>query len=59
MALPKTFKAAVLETAGADLVIKDIPLEELKRGEVLVKVIATGVCSGDGFVQQRKLPIPL
>ncbi|KAH0544356.1 hypothetical protein FGG08_001497 [Glutinoglossum americanum] len=49
--LPKTFKAAVFESKDTPLVMKDIPLELPKAGEVLVKVLATGVCRSDVGVQ--------
>jgi len=49
--LPKTFKAAVFEKADAPLTIKDIPLELPKQGEILVKVLASGVCHSDAMVQ--------
>ncbi|KAH8594534.1 alcohol dehydrogenase GroES-like domain-containing protein [Bisporella sp. PMI_857] len=51
MALPKTFKAARFEAANADLKIVDVPLVDPKPGEVLMKVLATGVCGSDHFAQ--------
>ncbi|RYP91833.1 hypothetical protein DL770_002010 [Monosporascus sp. CRB-9-2] len=49
--LPRTFKAAVLEKANLPVVIKDIELKKPGRGQVLVKVIACGVCHTDIFEQ--------
>ncbi|KAI9810517.1 MAG: hypothetical protein M1827_006190 [Pycnora praestabilis] len=49
--LPKTYKAAVFEKANAPLTIKDVELQLPKRGEILVKVLATGVCRSDAAVQ--------
>lgn len=49
--LPKTFKAAVVEEANGKLIIKDVPLEDPKHGEVLVKVKACGVCHSDEAVR--------
>lgn len=49
--LPKTYKAAVFESKGAKLTIKDIDLELPEAGQVLVKVSATGVCHSDAAVQ--------
>jgi len=40
----KFAKAAILEEVGAPLKIKDIELPELARGQVLVKVLFSGVC---------------
>ncbi|KAH8592184.1 putative alcohol dehydrogenase [Bisporella sp. PMI_857] len=49
--LPKTYKAAVIEEANAPFVIKDLELKLPTAGQVLVKVIATGVCRSDNGVQ--------
>ncbi|KAH7403232.1 putative alcohol dehydrogenase [Cadophora sp. MPI-SDFR-AT-0126] len=48
--LPKTYKAAVFEKANGPLTIKDIPLQAPSAGQVLVKVLACGVCGSDGGV---------
>jgi NADPH:quinone reductase-like Zn-dependent oxidoreductase len=42
--IPKTQKAAVVEKPGKDAkaVVKEIPVEEPKEGEVLIKMLATG-----------------
>lgn len=37
-------KAAVLETIGAPLVVSDVGLGEVGRGQVLVKVLVSGIC---------------
>lgn len=42
--IPKTCKAVVLEGPNAPWAIKDVPVEEPKAGEVLIKVSACGVC---------------
>ncbi|KAK0630217.1 chaperonin 10-like protein [Bombardia bombarda] len=49
--LPKTYKAAVFPRAGAPLEIWDVPLKQPGRGQVLVKVLACGVCHTDAFIQ--------
>lgn len=49
--LPKTYKAAVFESKDSKLTIKDIELKQPERGQVLVKVLATGVCHSDAGVQ--------
>jgi hypothetical protein len=48
--LPITYKAAVFEKANVPLTLKDVPLKHPSAGEVLVKVIATGVCHSDAMV---------
>jgi alcohol dehydrogenase, propanol-preferring len=40
-------KAAVLRKIGARLAIENLPIPEPKRGEVLIKVAACGVCHSD------------
>ncbi|KAL2063405.1 hypothetical protein VTL71DRAFT_5210 [Oculimacula yallundae] len=49
--LPKTYKAAVFEKADGPLTIKDVPLVAPTAGQVLVKVLACGVCGSDSGVQ--------
>jgi D-arabinose 1-dehydrogenase-like Zn-dependent alcohol dehydrogenase len=49
--LPKSYTAAVFEEKGAPLTLKSIPLKEPSAGEVLVKVLAVGVCRSDTGVQ--------
>lgn len=53
--LPKTYKAAVFETKGGNLTLKDIPLEKPSKGQVLVKVLACGVCHSDDLVRNGVL----
>jgi len=48
--LPKTYKAAVFEKANTPLVIKDVELKMPEAGQVLVKVLASGVCHSDAGV---------
>lgn len=50
--LPKTFKAAVLNGVKEPLVIKEIPMLEVKPGEILIKVHTCGVCHSDSNVWQ-------
>ncbi|HEX4186878.1 MAG TPA: zinc-binding dehydrogenase [Solirubrobacteraceae bacterium] len=42
-------KAAVLEEFGEPLVVQDVDLEEPRRGEVLVRLAACGVCHTDMY----------
>ncbi|KAI1445962.1 alcohol dehydrogenase [Annulohypoxylon stygium] len=49
MSLPKTYKAAVMEAPGKPIVIKDIELKQPGPKQVLVKVLACGVCHTDIF----------
>jgi propanol-preferring alcohol dehydrogenase len=43
----KTMKAAVVKKFGKPLVIEEMPIPKIQPYEVLVKVIATGVCHTD------------
>ena len=51
MSLPQTFKAARFETVGADLKLVDLALVYPAAGEVLMKVLATGICRSDDGVK--------
>jgi S-(hydroxymethyl)glutathione dehydrogenase/alcohol dehydrogenase len=42
-------KAAVLEEFGSPLVVQELELAEPKRGEVLVRLVACGVCHTDFY----------
>ena len=52
-------KAAVIEEKGQDFRIVDMELEPPKFGEVLVKVVACGVCHTDEVARQQIIPVPL
>jgi S-(hydroxymethyl)glutathione dehydrogenase/alcohol dehydrogenase len=51
-------RAAVFYEYNAPLRIDDITLDKPKRGEVLVKVAASGVCHSDLSVMNGTLPFP-
>jgi Zn-dependent alcohol dehydrogenase len=46
--------AAVLEEFGAPLAVQELELAEPKAGEVLVRLVACGVCHTD--LTQRRAP---
>jgi D-arabinose 1-dehydrogenase-like Zn-dependent alcohol dehydrogenase len=48
--LPKTYKAAVIVGQQKPLEIQELPMQEVKDGEILVKVKACGVCHSDHHV---------
>ena len=48
--LPKKYKAAVIVGQQKPLEIQELPLEEVKEGEILIKVLACGVCHSDHHV---------
>ncbi|KAF4993338.1 hypothetical protein FDECE_13453 [Fusarium decemcellulare] len=45
--LPETYKAVVLEKANGGFKLQDLKLKHPGKGQVLVKVLACGVCFGD------------
>ena len=45
--LPKTYKAVVIPKANAPFKLQDVELKHPSAGEVLVKVLACGVCFSD------------
>lgn len=45
--MAKTMKAAVVHAFGQSLVIEEVPIPAPGAGEVLVKIVATGVCHTD------------
>lgn len=49
--LPKEYKVGIFESKGAPITFKQVKLELPKPGEVLVKVLACGVCHSDVAVQ--------
>lgn len=52
-------KAAVLRAYGAPLSIEDIEIDPPKENEVLVRVVASGICHSDYSVIHGKLRSPL
>lgn len=57
--LPKTYKAAVIKEANAPLTIEEVELKQPVEGEVLMKVLATGICHSDAVVQSGVFGSPL
>lgn len=49
--LPKSYKAAVVEHKDAKPELKDVELKLPGKGQILVKVLACGVCHSDDFVR--------
>lgn len=51
--LPKTYKAALFKKAHDKLTIEDVELKQPEQGQVLIKVLASGVCHSDTMVQDN------
>lgn len=47
MSLPKTYKAVVIKEAGQPFTLSELPLEPPGPNQILVKVLACGVCFSD------------
>ena len=48
-------KAAVAWKAGAPLTIETVDLQGPRAGEVLVEIMATGICHTDWYTPTRKV----
>lgn len=51
--------AAVVRKAGGDFTIETLTLEQPQADEVLVRIVATGLCHTDLVVRDQVLPTPL
>jgi Zn-dependent alcohol dehydrogenase len=51
--------AAVLGGRGEPFVVEDVSIDDPRPGEVLVRLVATGVCHTDAVAQQGDLPFPV
>ena len=57
--LPKSYKAAALKEADGPLTLVDVELKPPEQGQVLVKVLASGVCHTDQHIQAGWMGNPL
>ena len=57
--LPKTHKAAMFKEHGGPLVLDQVETKRPVEGEVLIKVLATGVCHSDAMVPMQVFGTPL
>ena len=57
MSLPRTMKAAVVPALGQPLDIRDVPVPEVRPGEVLIRVRASGVCHTDLHAAEGDWPV--
>lgn len=55
--MPKTMKAAVVRKFGAPLAIEQVPVPTPGPGEVLIKVMASGVCHTDLHAADGDWPV--
>jgi aryl-alcohol dehydrogenase len=52
-------RAAVIERKEDPFVMHDVTLEDPRPDEVLVRMVATGICATDAHVRQQLMPSPL
>src|SRR6056297_2880467 len=57
MSLPRTMKAAVVPKLGQPLDIREVPVPEVRPGEVLIRVRASGVCHTDLHAAEGDWPV--
>ncbi|MEO8464726.1 MAG: NAD(P)-dependent alcohol dehydrogenase [Gammaproteobacteria bacterium] len=57
--MPKSTKAAVLSTPRGSFEVQDVELADLRANEVLVRMVATGLCHTDLSVWAGGVPFPL
>jgi alcohol dehydrogenase, propanol-preferring len=55
--MAKVMKAAVVHTFGTPLAIEEVPIPAPGPGEVLVKIVATGVCHTDVHAADGDWPV--
>ncbi|KAK3355515.1 chaperonin 10-like protein [Neurospora tetraspora] len=54
--LPQTFRAALLPSANTSLSIHSLPLPSPGPNQLLIRVLACGICAGDAVVATGLLP---
>src|SRR5208282_1185584 len=57
MKMSKMMQAAVVESLGKPLVLQEVPVPEPGRGEILVRIEATGVCHTDLHAVKGDWPV--
>ena len=55
--MAKMMKAAVVHAFGAPLEIEDVPVPEVGPGQILMKVVASGVCHTDLHAASGDWPV--
>jgi len=57
--VPQQVTAAVLDGVGADFRLQEVTLDDPRPDEVVVRMVASGVCGTDVHVQHGGIPFPL
>jgi aryl-alcohol dehydrogenase len=56
---PQEIKAAVIRQKGGPFELETLQLDGPRASEVLVRIVATGVCATDIHTREEHLPMPL
>src|SRR3954453_23615863 len=57
--MPQTTSAAVVREAGKPFTIEQVVLDEPRAHEIVVRMVAAGICHTDLSVQAGLIPFPL
>lgn len=52
-------QAAVADMAGKPLALRTLKLGEIRSDEILVRMVACGICQTDAHVRDQHIPVPL
>src|SRR5579862_426612 len=52
-------RGAVLETKSGSLAFEDLDIDEPRPDEILVKIVASGICQTDAHARDQHMPVPL
>jgi len=52
-------RGAVLETKGGAFALQDLEIDEPRADEILVKIVASGICQTDAHARDQHMPVPL
>jgi aryl-alcohol dehydrogenase len=52
-------RGAVLEAKGGPFVLEDLDLDEPRPDEILVRIVASGICQTDAHARNQEMPVPM
>lgn len=52
-------RGAVLEAKGGPFVLEDLDMDEPRADEVLVRIVASGICQTDAHARNQEMPVPM
>ena len=51
--------AAVVHEKGQSFQLEEVVIDDPKAGEVLIKIVSSGICHTDIIAQKQVFPVPL